>query len=64
MADLTAKKEELESRLAHPDAYAKAEEFKKTEAAYKDVLSKLGAANKEYEIVFEKMITLDEGLLG
>jgi len=63
VAELTAKKEELEARLAHPDTYSNGEEFKKTEIAYKDITIKLEAANKEYEIVFEKMISLDEDLL-
>ncbi|GAA4752514.1 ABC-F family ATP-binding cassette domain-containing protein [Flavisolibacter ginsenosidimutans] len=63
VAELTAKKDKLEAKLAHPDTYSNGEEFKKTEAAYKDVTTKLEAANKEYEIVFEKMISLDEDLL-
>lgn len=63
VAELTAKKEELEAKLSHSDTYANADEFKKTEAAYKNILSQLEAANKEYEIVFEKMISLDEELL-
>ncbi|HET7897559.1 MAG TPA: ATP-binding cassette domain-containing protein, partial [Flavisolibacter sp.] len=62
--ELNAKKDELEAKLAHPETYANAEEFKKTEAAYKDVLDKLTVANKEYEVVFEKMISLDEDLLA
>ena len=64
MEELNAKKADLEAKLAHPDIYANAVEFKKTEAAYKTVSEQLTAANKEYEIVFEKMISLDEDLLG
>ncbi len=64
VADLTAKKEELEAKLTHPETYSNGDEFKKTEAAYKEIQSKLNAANKEYEIVFEKMISLDEELLN
>ena len=64
VAELTAKKEELEATLAHPDTYSNGVEFKKTEAAYKDVSVKFIAATKEYEIVFEKMISLDEALLA
>jgi ATP-binding cassette subfamily F protein 3 len=60
--ELKARKEELEGKLAHPDIYANAFEFKKTEAAYKELQQKLASANKEYEIVFEKMISLDEDL--
>ncbi len=62
--ELNGKKEELERKLAHPDIYANADEFKKTEAAYKEATTRLEAANKEYEIVFEKMISLDEELLN
>lgn len=63
VAELTAKKEELELKLAQPDIYANPIEFKKTETAYQDALSRLAAANKEYEVVFEKIISLDEQLL-
>jgi len=63
IADLNGQKDELEIALAKPDIYANVVEFKKTETAYKEALSKLEAANKEYEIVFEKIIELDEQLL-
>jgi ATP-binding cassette subfamily F protein 3 len=64
VADLNTQKEELEGKLAHPDIYSNPDEFKKTEATYKAILSKLSTANKEYEVVFEKMISLDEDLLS
>ena len=64
VADLNTQKEELEGKLAQPDIYSNPEEFKKTEAAYKSVLSKIESLNKEYEIVFEKIISLDEELLS
>ncbi|MDB5205926.1 MAG: family ATP-binding cassette protein [Flavisolibacter sp.] len=64
IAALNTQKEELEAKLAHPDAYGNTEEFKKTETVYKQLLSRLTAANNEYEVVFEKMITLDEELLS
>ena len=54
----------MEVKLTRPDAYANSDEFKKTEGAYKQLVAKLAAANKEYEIVFEKIISLDEELLG
>ena len=62
--ELNGKKEELEAKLSHPETYANPDEFKKTEAAYKELTSKLDVVSKEYEIVFEKMISLDEELLG
>jgi ATP-binding cassette subfamily F protein 3 len=64
VAELTQQKEELEIKLTHPETYANAGEFKKTEASYKEAVSKLEAANKEYEKVFEKIIELDEQLLA
>lgn len=63
IAELNGKKDELEVLLTKPEVYSNADEFKKTEAAYKDVLSKLEIANKDYEKVFEKIIGLDEQLL-
>lgn len=64
IAELNGKKDELEVLLTKPEVYSNADEFKKTEAAYKDVLSKLEIANKDYEKVFEKIIELDEQLLA
>ncbi|MGV3527427.1 MAG: ABC-F family ATP-binding cassette domain-containing protein [Flavisolibacter sp.] len=63
IATLNTNKEAYELQLSHPDTYANAESFKTTESAYKKLLSELDEANKEYEIVFEKMISLDEQLL-
>ncbi|HWI89854.1 MAG TPA: ABC-F family ATP-binding cassette domain-containing protein [Flavisolibacter sp.] len=63
VAELTLQKEALEIKLTQPETYANGEEFKKTETSYKDAVSKLQAANKEYEKVFEKIIELDEQLL-
>jgi ATP-binding cassette, subfamily F, member 3 len=64
VADLNTQKDELEASLAQSGTYTNAEEFKKTEVAYKEVMAKLEALNKEYEIVFEKIISLDEELLA
>ena len=51
---MNVQKEKLEAKLADPATYSNAEEFKKTESAYKQVLEKLGSTNKQYEEVFEK----------
>ena len=64
VAELNTQKAELEARLALPDIYSKPDEFKNTEAAYKAALAKLETLNKEYELVFEKIISLDEQLLS
>jgi len=64
VAELTQQKEELEVMLAKPEVYSSAQEFKKTETSYKNVLNQLTTTNKEYEKVFEKIIELDEQLLA
>ena len=58
LAQLNAEKTELEGRLAHPDVYSNPGEFKKTEAAYQQLLTQLGQANTQYEQVFEKLMEL------
>ena len=64
LAELNQKKDELEVKLGLPETYANGEEFKKTEALYKNVNQQLEQVNKEYELVFEKIISLDEQLLS
>ncbi len=64
VAELNTQKEALEVKLTRPNAYASGDDFKKTEGAYKQLMTKLTAANKEYEIVFEKIISLDEESLS
>jgi ATP-binding cassette subfamily F protein 3 len=64
ISELNNQKEELEIQLTKPELYADVATFKKTEAAYKDAVAKLQAANKEYETIFEKIIELDEQLLA
>lgn len=64
VAELSEKKAALEYKLAHPETYSNGDEFKTTEAAYKQVTTTLANANKEYEVVFEKIIALDEDVLS
>jgi ATP-binding cassette, subfamily F, member 3 len=64
LAILNSKKQDFELQLAQPTTYANVEIFKKTEADYKSVLKDLETVNKEYELVFEKLINLDEQLLA
>ena len=59
LAELNKQKALLESKLAAPDTYGNADEFKKTEAAYKQVQQQLAQANKEYEASFEKVLALE-----
>jgi ATP-binding cassette subfamily F protein 3 len=60
LAEYSIKRNELESRLADSSTYANAEDFKKTEAAYKDILDKIHNATGEYEKVFEKIMELEK----
>jgi ATP-binding cassette, subfamily F, member 3 len=64
LAILNSKKQDFELQLAQPTTYANVEIFKKTEADYKSVIKDLETVNKEYELVFEKLINLDEQLLA
>ena len=63
IAEFKDKKEDLEMSLTKPEIYANKEEFKKTESAYKEAVTKLAAVNRDYEKVFEKIMELDEQLL-
>ena len=62
LAEFNQKKMDLEKQLAQPDIYANADEFKKTEVAYKQIQQQISAANVEYEKVFEKIMLLEEEL--
>jgi ATP-binding cassette subfamily F protein 3 len=46
--------------MASPDSYTNKEKFHQTELAYKKVIEDLAILNKEYEIVFEKVMELEE----
>ncbi len=56
IADLTKKKADAEGLLAAREVYADKQKFMEAEKAYNDVTSKLAAAEKEYEKVFEQMM--------
>jgi ATP-binding cassette subfamily F protein 3 len=60
IADLTKKKAQLELDLASPDVYGDKTKFLQTENAYKANTDDLKKANAEYEIVFEKLMELEE----
>ncbi len=59
LARLQAQKAAIESQLASPDAYQAAETFKKTEAAYNQVLKEIAETEARYETVFETIIALE-----
>jgi ATP-binding cassette subfamily F protein 3 len=60
IADLTRKKTQLELDLASPDVYGDKTKFLQTETAYKNADDELKKANASYEIVFEKLMELEE----
>lgn len=60
IADLTKKKAQLELDLASPEVYGDKIKFLQTENAYKVNGDDLKKANAEYEIVFEKVMELEE----
>ncbi|HEU0110409.1 MAG TPA: ABC-F family ATP-binding cassette domain-containing protein [Flavisolibacter sp.] len=64
VSECNNKKAELENRLSAPDTYANADKFKETEAAYKQIIQQLEAINKQYEELFEKIMSLEEQLSG
>jgi ATP-binding cassette, subfamily F, member 3 len=60
IADLTKKKAQLELDLASPAVYGDKNKFQQTEAAYKTNADDLKKANADYEVVFEKLMELEE----
>ncbi len=60
IAQLTKKKIELEASLASPEIYGDKNKFLQAELNYKAAAADLEKANKEYEVVFEKLMELDE----
>ena len=59
IAVLQKKKSELEGLLTAPDTYSDKNKFLETETAYKKVSDELNSTNKEYEKVFDKIVTLE-----
>ena len=49
----------LEAALANPDIYSDKQKFIKAEADYNKAAQDLAAANKEYEMLFEKIMELE-----
>jgi ATP-binding cassette, subfamily F, member 3 len=60
IAQLNKKKTELEAGLAAPEIYNDKTKFVKTEADYKTTATELTQLNAEYEVVFEKVMELEE----
>jgi len=60
LVQLNKSKSSLELLMASPDGYANKDKFHQTETDYKKVTNELESLNKEYEIVFEKVMELEE----
>lgn len=60
IGQLTAEKAQLELKLAQPDIYSDAKKFAETEKAYQSHTQKLEAENRNYEKLFEKMVSFEE----
>ncbi len=56
IAELNKKKVALEAELGAPEIYSDNAKFVQTETAYKNINAELTIANKEYEVLFEKMM--------
>jgi ATP-binding cassette, subfamily F, member 3 len=56
IAELNKKKAALEAELGAPEIYSDNAKFVQTETAYKNINAELAIANKEYEVLFEKMM--------
>lgn len=56
---LNKSKTTLEAALANPDIYSDKQKFIKAEADYNKAAQDLDAANKEYELLFEKIMELE-----
>ena len=60
IAQLSKQKIELEAAMAAPDSYNNKDKFHQTETSYNRVAAELSTLNKEYEVVFEKVMELEE----
>jgi ATP-binding cassette, subfamily F, member 3 len=60
IAQLNKKKMELEAALASPEIYNNRTKFVQAETDYKNTAAELEKSNTEYEVVFEKVMELEE----
>ncbi len=59
IAALQQKKIQLEASLTSPDIYSDKQKFTEAELNYKKAVNELARMNKEYEIIFEKIMELE-----
>ncbi|HPG12949.1 MAG TPA: ABC transporter ATP-binding protein, partial [Chitinophagaceae bacterium] len=60
IALLNKEKEELAALLADPGTYSDKDKFLATESSFKEKESALNKLNTEYEVVFEKILELEQ----
>ncbi len=60
IAQLNKQKIQLEAAMAAPDSYNNKDKFHQTEISYNKVTTELSTLNKEYEVVFEKVMEMEE----
>jgi ATP-binding cassette subfamily F protein 3 len=56
IGELQKEKTRLELELANPDSYTDKQKFASLETAYKTIQEKVAEANKQYEVLFEKIM--------
>ena len=59
IALLTRQKIELEASLTRPEIYSDKNKFAQAESAYKNAFGELQKLNREYEVIFEKIMDLE-----
>ena len=59
IASFNKRKTELEASMASPEIYNNKDKFQQNENEYKTITTNLQQLNKEYEIVFEKVMELE-----
>jgi len=64
IAEISKQKNELEASLSAPYTYSDKARFLEAESAYQAAASKLETLNREYEAVFEKLMTFQEKNTG
>ena len=62
IAKLKEEKKKLEAALSSPETYGDKNKYAQTESAYKKIDSELAKANREYELVFEKIVELENNV--
>ena len=59
LEELNQQKANTEADLGNPEYYSDKKKFIELEERYKSLKQKLDAANKEYEVLFEKIMQLE-----